>query len=466
MSDSHKEHSPGRLNRRRFLRGVGTAVALPALASLRPLRALGETVAGGEALSASAAAAGKVLRSVFVYFPNGAIQHAWWPGQQGEGEKLKLSRTLAPLEKVQSKLQILGGLDHVNAEAGSDGAGDHARGGGTFLTGVRVRKSATEIRSAESIDQVMAAAAGRGTRFPSLELSCEQTRNSGACDSGYACAYQYNLSWKTDRTPMSPESNPRQAFERLFGDGAPQERRANLQRRLQEERSVLDFVMEDARQLHKGLAAADRQKLDEYLTAVRELENRIERVEKWPDGKPPQDAAPAGIPREYGRHVDLMYDVIVLALQSDSTRVATLLLAHDGSNRPFEEIGISEGHHDLTHHRNQPEWIQKVAEIDRWYVGRFARFLERLEEVKEADGGTLLDNSMIVYGSGNSDGNRHTHTNLPVILAGGGGGTLHGGRYVRHGGKPMSNLFLSLADRMKTTGLERFGDSTGRLADL
>ena len=312
----------------------------------------------------------------------------------------------------------------------------------------------------------MARRIGHLTRFPSLELACDSGRKSGACDSGYSCAYQYNLSWSSPTTPMPPESNPRLAFERLFGAGSPGERRANLQRRRQEQRSILDFALEDARSMQRRLGAEDSKKLDQYLTGVREIETRIEKAERFGEVRDPAVETPAGVPTDYAEYVQLMFDMLVLAFQTDSTRVATLMLAHDGSNRSFDHIGISEGHHDLTHHQNRPDWIEKVADIDLWYVRQFARFLEKLQATKDADGNPLLHNSMIVYGSGNADGNRHTHSNLPVVLAGGGGGTLTPGRYVKHGSKPLTNLFLSMADRLGLSDLERFGDSAGRLGDV
>ncbi|MGH7136289.1 MAG: DUF1552 domain-containing protein, partial [Pirellulales bacterium] len=355
---------------------------------------------------------------------------------------------------------------HRSAEPGPDGAGDHARGGGTFLTGVRLKKSATDLRAGVSIDQVLARELAQLTRLPSLELTCDAVRKSGACDSGYACAYQFNLSWSSPSTPMTPEANPRLAFERLFGEGPPGERQANAARRRKEQRSVLDFVREDARSMQRRLNPRDNHKLDQYLTGVRELEARIAKAESFGEAPDPHTGAPPGVPTEYAEYVQLMYDLLLLAFESDSTRVGTLLLAHDGSNRSFEDIGISEGHHDLTHHQNRAEWIQKVSEIDLWYARQFAKFLGRLRETIDVDGNSLLHNSMIVYGGGNADANRHTHTNLPIVLAGAGGGSLKTGRYIQHGSKPVTNMFLSLADRCGLAALDHFGDSTGRLEDV
>ena len=267
-------------------------------------------------------------------------------------------------------------------------------------------------------------------------------------------------------TPMTPEANPRQVFERMFGAGAADERANNARRRRQEQRSILDFVRQDASAMQQRLDPQDRAKLDQYLTGVRELETRIQKAEQFGDIQAPRVETPSGIPADHAQHIQLMYDIVLCAFQTDSTRVATLLLAHDGSNRSFAKIGIPEGHHDLSHHAGDPEKIKKITEIDQWYVQQLANFLGKMSATKDIDGHSLLHNSMIIYGGGNADANRHTHTNLPLLLAGAGGGTVSPGRFVRHGGKPATNLFLSLADRMGVKNLERFGDSTGRLEDV
>lgn len=448
-------------SRRSFLRGLGACIALPAFESLLPVRLF---AAGAPGSPLATTATGAPLRTAFVYFPNGAIPAAWWPN--GEGKDFTFNRTLQPLAQYQQHLQVLSGLDHLNATAGMDGGGDHARANGTFLTGVRLKKSATDIRAGISIDQVIAREVGNLTRMPSLELTCDFARQSSNCDSGYSCAYQYNISWSSPSTPMTAEANPRQVFERLFGSGAPGERVANARRRRQEQRSILDFVLEDAHEMEKRLGPRDQEKLDQYLTGVRELESRIAMAERLGDVKDPMMPTPSGIPVSYEEHMQLMYDILLLAFQTDSTRVATMLLAHDGSNRSFADIGIPEGHHDLSHHFNNVEKIQKVSDIDLWYVKQFSKFLQKLQDTKDVDGHSLLHNSMIVYGGGNADGNRHTHVNLPIILAGAGGGTVTPGRFVKHGSKPATNLFMSLADRMGVKNLERFGDSTGRLENV
>lgn len=448
------------LSRRSFLRGLGACIALPAMDSLIPRSIAAQSAASGLATTTT----GTPLRTAFVFFPNGAIPSAWYP--ENEGVDYAMSQTLKPLEEHRKLFQVCGGLNHKAAEGGPDGGGDHARGNGVFLTGVRLNKSATDIKAGISIDQIIANKVGHLTRFPSLELTCDNVRKSSGCDSGYSCAYQYNISWRSETTPMTPEANPRLVFERLFGTGAPGERVANMKRRQETQRSILDFVLDDARSLQRGLGSKDREKLDQYLTSVREIETRIEQSERFGAIPEPNMDTPSGIPSSQLEYVTMMYDMMLLAFQSDATRVATFVLGHDGDNRSFNEIGIPEGHHDLTHHQNDAARIEKVAKIDHWYVQQFATFVKKMQETEDLDGQPLLHNSMIVYGSGNADGNRHTHDNLPIILAGNGGGAITPNRYVNHGSKPMSNLFLTLADNMGIRNLERFGDSTARLENV
>ena len=445
------------LSRRHFLRGLGACMALPAFESLHPLGLLA-------APAGAASVAGKTapVRMAFLYVPNGTIPSAWWPAGDG-GKDFELSRSLQPLAKVRHQLQVISGLDDLSATAGPDGAGDHARAGGTFLTGVRIRKTAgSDIYGGASIDQVVAQQIGHLTRLPSLELTCDAVRKSGNCDSGYSCAYSYNLAWRSPTQPLAPEANPRLVFERLFGAGSPKERAENLKRRQAEQHSILDFVLEDASAIQRKLDGRDRQKLDQYLTSVREIEQRIEKADRMPVANPGVNS-PDVIPAAFDEHIALLCDMMILAFQTDSTRIATMLLAGEGSNRTFSELGFAEGHHNLTHHENKQEMIDKVKEIDLWYVKQLARFLEKMEQTKDVDGHSLLHNSMIVYGSGNADGNRHSHNNLPILLAGAGGGGFKPGRYVKENAKPLTNLFLSMADRMGARGIERHGDSTGRL---
>ncbi len=454
------------VSRRTFLRGLGACIALPLLeSSLSPVLKAATLAAPGPAGPLGVTSTGAPLRMAFIHFPNGAHQENWWP--TGQGSAFELGRTMQPLAALKGSVQVVGGLDHKNAAPGNDGAGDHARANATFLTGVRARKTdSADIQAGVSVDQFAAQQIGHLTRFSSLELSCDSVRKSGSCDSGYSCAYQYNLSWRSATTPMTPEPNPRLVFERLFGSGAPGERQQNFARRQQTQKSLLDFVLADTRDLQRTLGAKDRDKVDEYLTGVRAIEQRIQRAESFGPLPQPGAPAPGGIPADYGEHMDIMYDLLVMAFQTDSTRIATLLLANDGSNRAFTEIGIPEGHHYCSHHRNNPELMGKVGQIDHFYMQRFARFLDRLDKTKDLDGKSLLHNSMIVYGCGNADGNKHTHDNLPVILAGHGGGTLTPGRYTNYGSQPMSNLFLSMTDRIGVHGLDRIGDSTGRLANV
>jgi hypothetical protein len=459
----HSGRQPRDLSRRAFLQGVGVSLALPAFETCASPRLLASTADKAGALATSST--GAPLRMAFVYVPNGVHQGYWWPKK--DGKELELSRTLQPLEKVRHQLQILGGLDHVNAYGGLDGPGDHARASGTFLTGVRVRKTAgADIHAGVSVDQVAAQRIGHLTRFPSLELTCDGVRKSGNCDSGYSCAYQYNLSWSTPTLPVAPEPNPRLVFERLFGAGAPGERKNNLEQRRQQQRSILDFVRDDARALERELGGQDQKKLEEYLASVREIERRLERAERFTNVPNPAQETPPGIPASFQEHIALMFDMMILAFQTDSTRIATFLLANEGSNRAFPDISIPEGHHNLSHHMGKKDMMEKIGEIDRWYIRQFARFLEKMDVVKDMDGKSLLHNSMIVYGSGNADGNRHTHSNLPIILAGSAGGALSAGRFTKLKSRPMSNLYLSMLDRMGVDDVPRFGDSTGRVEGI
>jgi hypothetical protein len=330
------------------------------------------------------------------------------------------------------------------------------------VSGVPVKETGgSDIQAGISIDQVVASKIGHKTRLASLELGCDVLRKSGMCDAGYACAYVYNLAWQSASQPLTPEAHPRFVFERLFGYGPRNVRVANLKRREAEQRSILDYVREDAQSLNANLDGRDRQKLDQYLSSVREIEQRIAISERMPVANPDMDA-PVGVPASYSDHVTLMFDMLHLAFQTDSTRVTTLLLAHESSNRPFDDIGISSGHHDLTHHQNKAEMIEKVKLIDRWYVQRLAAFLEKMDKTEDFDGRSLLHNSLVLYGSGIADGNQHSHENLPVVLAGAGGGAFRPGRYIKGKDQPITNLFLSMADAMGAEGIASHGDSTGR----
>ncbi len=450
--------TPPAWTRRRFLKGVGACVALPSLPSLLPLQAVAAEASAGAATPAAIAAP---VRLAFVTFPNGCNLDRWWP--TGEDAAFELNKSMVPLERVKQHIQVISGLDHLNAEAGSDGAGDHARANATLLTGMRARKTAgADIQLGVSVDQVAAQQAGQFTRFSSLELTSDPQRQAKGCDNGYACAYQYNVSWRSATTPMPPESNPRLLFERLFGAGERGERGRAFHIRQQTQRSILDFVLDDARALQRKLGDRDDRKLDEYLTSIRDIEQRIQHAEAFGEAPDPAMETPAGIPAEVGDHMDVMYDLLALAFETDTTRIATLMLGHDGDNRPYPQLGVADGHHNISHHQDQPELLDKIARIDLHHVQHFARFLEKLSQSRDVDGRSLLENSLIVYAGGNADPNRHSHTNLPVILVGSAGGRIETGRFLKVPSQPMCNLFLDMLDRAGITGVDRIGDSTGR----
>jgi hypothetical protein len=446
------------LSRRRFLRGAGALLALPALESLAPRVAL------AAATQAGVTASGAPLRMAFLAVPNGVNMSKW--RCEGVGANFTLGETLSPLDPFRDRLQVFTGFEVDGAAAHGDGPGDHARTNAAFLTGVHPLKTAgANIRNGISVDQVAAQKIGHLTRLASLELGTESSRRSGFCDNGYSCAYQYNLSWASSVLPMPPEPDPRQVFERLFGAGTGSDRERNFLQRQHERRSLIDFVMEDARSLTKELGANDRRKLDEYLAGVRSVEGQIEKAERFKLPEP-RIERPSGIPATHGEHVRLMLDLSALAFQTDSTRIITFPFAHEGSNRNFTEIGIAEGHHSLSHHQRKERNLELIAQIDKFYIEQLAYFLTKLDAIKDVDGKSALDNSMIVYGSGISDGDRHNHDDLPVLVAGGGGGTFKTGRHVKFDGDvPMTNLFLTMLDRMGVPA-EKLGDSTGRVLDI
>jgi hypothetical protein len=442
------------LPRRRFLKGLGTAIALPVLEAMVPPLGL---------LASKTASPTAPKRMAFIYVPNGVNMADWTP--KAEGSAFELPAILQPLKPHGGDVQILSGLAQQNAAPNGDGAGDHARASATFLTGAQARKTAAvDIRAGVSVDQVAAARVGGLTRLASLELSCDKGQQAGSCDSGYSCAYQFNLAWKTESTPLPPEVDPRLVFERLFSNGVPGETAQSRALRRQNHQSVLDFVLEDARQLKSNLGSTDRRKLDEYMTAVRETEQRIEQAERFAAASPDY-ARPTAIPKEYAQHIRVMYDLLALAFQTDTTRLSTFMIAHDGSNRSYPFIGVSDGHHDLSHHGGNAEKKKKIATINQFHVSEFAYFLDKLKSIQEGDG-TLLDQCMIVYGSGISDGDAHAHHDLPVLLAGKGGGTLAPGRHLRfERNTPLTNLYLAMLDRLGVPA-DRIGDSTGRLPGL
>jgi hypothetical protein len=443
-----------RLPRRTFLKGMGTAIALPMLDAMTP------ALAATREANVTAAP----VRLAFVYVPNGIVMKDWTP--KATGKDFEFTRILKPLEAFREDLFVLSGLDDHNGNALGDGAGDHARAGAAILTGVHCKKTAgADIQNGISADQVAASVIGAKSRFPSIELGCEDSRTVGNCDSGYSCAYTNSVSWRSTTTPMPPEVNPRMAFERLFGTADYSLDAPTRARRARYRKSILDMVRDDTEKLNKSLGQTDRRKIDEYLYAVREIEKRIESAEKDDHEVKPTMEKPAGIPITFPEYAKLMFDLQVVAFQADLTRVSTLMVGREGSMRVYPEIEVPDPHHPLTHHRNNPEWIEKVARINCLHAEVFAYFLEKLKATKEA-GGTLLDHSMIVYVSGLSDGNRHSHEDLPVLLAGRGDGSLKPGRHIAYKkGTPMTNLYLTLLDRMGVQP-ERLGDSTGKLEHL
>lgn len=428
--------------RRTFLRGLASTVALPVMPSL--------------ARAGAASNPAHPTRLAFIYFPNGVNVDAWRP--KADGSRWQPSPTLEPLEPVRDLVSVLRHLDHDKARANGDGGGDHARASASFLTGCQPYKTAgADIRIGPSVDQIAARHLGHRTRVPSLELTTDPARSSGSCDSGYSCAYQFNLSWINPTTPAPAFRDPRLVFEKMFGSGNDKED----SRRRAYRKSILDFVHADAKRMQGRLGSADSAKMDEYLYAVREVEQQIEQAEEF-KAKVPEHLRPKGIPDTYSGHIKTMFDLMVLAFQSDTTRIATFMLAHDGSNRSFPEIGVPSGHHQISHHRNDPKKLAQIAKIDRFYVQHFATFLQQLQKIREDDL-NLLERSMIVYGGGIADANRHAHDDLPILLAGGGNGSLKSGRLIEaKPGTPMTNLYLSLLDRFGAK-VDNIGDSTGRL---
>ena len=443
-----------RLPRRTFLKGLGTALSLPLLESMSLATSAGSKAAPSGSLP---------RRTAFVYVPNGANMPDWTPASVGS--KYELPFILDPLKPHQSEFLVLSGLAHDKGRANGDGAGDHARASASFLTAAQPKKTqGADIRVGISVDQLMAQKLGHLTRLPSLEIGCDRGQISGNCDSGYSCAYSFNIAWKTASTPLPPETNPRLVFNRLFGNGLPAQSAERNAKQSRYHKSILDFVMEDAKRLQSALGATDRRKMDEYLTAVRELEQRIERAERFATVMP-NLAVPQGIPAENEDHIRLMYDLLLLAFQTDSTRISTFVVAHDGSNRPYPTLGVSEGHHDLSHHGGDKEKRAKLAKINRHHATLFSEFLGKMKATREGEG-SLLDQCAIVYGSGLADPDHHAHNDLPVLLAGGGGKSIRPGRHVKFSQEtPMANLFLSLMEQMGAPA-DRMGDSTGTLKQL
>lgn len=446
-----------RISRRTVLRGLGASLALPFLESMAPVAA-----------AAAESAGAPPVRLAFCFVPNGVNLKNWVP--EAAGSNYKLPWSLQPLGAVKDDLLVLTGLTHDKGRANGDGAGDHARSASVFLTGAQpVKTHGSGIRVGMSIDQLAARKIGDQTKFASLELGCDGGRNSGNCDSGYSCAYSNNISWTSEATPNSKEVDPRRAFDRLFGNGKHREEAENKARRLSRRISILDFVLEDARRLNSRLGSHDRGKVDEYFSGVRDLEKRLSRVRSASSAT--DIVVPDGLPDAPGRrmgfkqHVNLMSDLMVLAFQADVTRVSSLMFARAGSNRSYREVSVPDGHHGLSHHQGRESNLEKIRRIDRFHVEQFAYFVEKLKSVREGDG-TLLDNCMVLYGSGISDGNRHNNENLPLLMAGRGGGSVDTGRHIVYEHEtPVCNLFVSMLERAGAS-VDSFGDSTGALRYL
>jgi hypothetical protein len=435
------------VDRRMFLRGMGTAVALPFLDAMTP---------------AFAATTKAPVRMAFVYVPNGIDMRYWNPGYEGKlGE---LPRILKPLEPLKNDITLLSNLTHNTGRALLDGAGDHGRCCGSYLTGVQVKKTTVDIKASVSCDQLVASQIGSKTRFPSLEVGLEDARQAGDCDSGYSCAYTNNLAWRSETQPLPPILDPRALFERLFGNGVALSPEARA-RQGRYRRSILDFVSGDTQKLASTLGPTDKRKLDEYLSSIREIERQIAKAEKDNAEIDPKMDKPYGVPADFAEHFKLMTDMITIAFQADLSRVLTFLVTREGTSRAYREIDIPDGHHPLTHHRNDPEMMEKVAKINTYHMRQFAAWMEKLKSIQEGDG-TLLDNSMIVYGAGLADGNRHTHEDLPTLIAGRGGKLIKPGRRIMYRKEtPMCNLFLTMMGGMGVE-MDHFGDASGRLTGL
>jgi hypothetical protein len=439
------------MSRRTVLKGLGTTLALPWLEAMGPLRCW----------AADAPVPQRAPnRLAWVYIPNGAHMPDWTPKEVGADYELPY--ILKPLEAYKQDMTVLSGLAADKARAHGDGGGDHARAMSAFLTGAQPHKTdGTDIRVGISADQVAAGRIGHLTRLASLEIGADPTNMAGSCDTGYSCVYNSNLSWASATTPMPKMCNPRLIFERLFGSGSSAEQ---LQRN-RTRRSILDVVLADSKDLQVGLSTHDRRKLDEYFTAVRDIESRIDRAEKLPPAPTPDYPHPQDIPASYEEHLRILCDLVVLAFQTDTTRISTLVFANESSNRTYPFVGVRDAHHELSHHQRNAAKQMKIREINLFHVKQFAYFLEKLRTTKEGDG-TLLDHSTIVYGGAIADGDRHNHDNLPILLAGKACGTLKPGRHIQFEKEtPINNLWLSMLDRVDSR-VESLGDSTGRIAEL
>ncbi len=442
-----------RISRRTVLRGLGTVIALPWLEAKLP-----QIARGAETPKSP-------VRMAFLSVPNGKHMPDWTPDKAGTDFELK--STLQPIAKFKSQMLQLSGLALDGGEAHGDGPGDHARSCASFLTGAHPKKTdGADIYNGISVDQLAAEKIGQQTRFPSLELGIERGAQSGNCDSGYSCAYSANVAWRTPTSPVAKEIDPTAVFDRLFGQGDSGEQGLAKAKRERYRKSVLDFVMEDAKQLQSRLGASDQRKLDEYLYAVRDIERRIGGVDKLIGAEQGINfSRPAGVPAKFEDHTKLLFDLMTLAFQTDSTRVISFMYANEGSNRNYPEANVNEGHHNLSHHGNKAEKQALISQINRYHIALLSHLLERLAAIKEGDR-TLLENSMIFYGSGIGDGNRHNHDDLPVVVFGRGGGALKTGRHnIYPKDTPLTNLYRTMLD-ISGARVDSFSDSTGLLEDV
>jgi hypothetical protein len=429
------------VSRRQVLRGLGAAISLPLLDAMVP------------ALTALVPAAMSVRRLGFVYIPNGAIMEQWTPS--GKGREFEFSPILKPLEPFRNQVLVLTGLSH-NVQ------GSHAAAGAAWLTGIAPKRSIIELDGHVTVDQIAAQHLGQQTQLASLELGLEAPDFAGDCDGGYNCAYTTTVSWRDSVTPLPMETDPRAAFERIFGDGdSTAEPVRSL--RLQEDRSILDGVTRDVVILQKALGHGDRSKLTQFLDSIRDVERRIQQTEKQSAETPlPELARPMGVPDRFEDYAKLMFDLQVLAYQCDLTRVMTFMIGKEVSNRTYPEIGVPEPHHATSHHQHDKEKMEKVAKINTLHMQMFAYYLEKLRSTPDGDG-TLLDHATILYGAGMSDPNIHSKHDLPAIVAGGGAGHITGGQHLRYPlDTPYTNLFLALLEAIDVP-MEKFSDSTGRL---
>jgi hypothetical protein len=442
------------LPRRTVLRGLGAAVALPLLDGMVPaLTALAKT------------AAKPAARLGFVYVPMGAVMNNWTPA--AEGSAFELTPILQPLAPFRDRLVVLSNLDNKPAVALlGEPAGGHGRIGGAFLTGVHAKPTeGADFAAGVSVDQIAAAHLGRETQLASLELGLETSGLAGACDVGYSCAYVNTICWRSATTPLPMENNPRAVFERLFGDSDSTDAAARLAR-MEKDRSVLDSVTQTVTDLQKSLGQRDRAKLAEYLEAVRDVERRIQKAEAQSERELPAFERPAGsISASFEEYAKLMFDLQLLAYQSDLTRVSTFMIAKELSSRTYPEIGVPDQHHPLSHHQNDPAKLEKLTKLNTFHMTLFAHHVERLKATPDGDG-SLLDHVMLVYGSGMSNSNLHVPHKLPLLLVGGGAGRIAGGRHLRFPDEtPLTNLYLTLLDTIGVP-MERVGDSTGKIAEL